>query len=812
MKGDREGEATSPEEAQRSFDDKATEAKFLLGGIGTGNVSINARGAFCDWEIFNRPYKGHTLPYSFFAVYVEEKSKDPVARVLEGPIPPPYTRAEGFGSGDVAGLPRLASSAMKGEYPFVTVRFEDPDLPVELSLEAFTPFIPLSADDSGIPAAVIRYRAKNRTNAPVNVTVAGSLANAIGFQGYDVYGYIRLPEGGSNRYRVEEGVRGLLFTNPQLDDNHLFKGSLALMSRAGAVTHKACWLEGAWFDGIHDFWDDFSTDGKLEPESEFDAPGSRHLVGRLKVGSLGIPASVMPGETEVFEFVLAWHFPNRTSGWKEGGDESRSGVVKNYYATLFADAWEAGDYLLKNLQRLEGGSRDFHRALFTSSLPWFVLDALASNITVIRSPTCFRIEDGTLLAWEGCNDEEGCCEGSCTHVWSYAQSLAFLFPELEHTMRRVEFNLETDDSGYMAFRSYRVFGQSRQKYHPAVDGQMGCLIRLYRDWKLSGNDVLLRSVWSKAVKALEFAFTYWDGDGDFVLDRQQHNTYDIEFYGPNTLSNTMFLAALKGASEMAAHLGDLHRARRYEEAFQKGSQRLDELLWDGDYYIQELDDVDKYRYQYGSGCLADQLLGQFHAHVTGLGHLLPEEHVRKAVKAIFDNNFKTSFVDHHNVQRTFVLNEERGLVLCSWPKGGRPRLPFVYCDEVWTGIEYQVAAHLIYEGWMDEGLTLVKAVRERHDGFRRNPWSEIECGHHYARSLSSWALLLALSGFQYDLVKGRISFEPRINREHFSTFWSTARAWGIYRESRDPDSGERSFEMEVLYGDLDGVRVNDRNP
>ena len=221
---------------------------------------------------------------------------------------------------------------------------------------------------------------------------------------------------------------------------------------------------------------------------------------------------------------------------------------------------------------------------------------------------------------------------------------------------------------------------------------------------------------------------------------------------------------------------------------------MDELLWGGEYYIQMIDDVNKYRYQYGKGCLSDQILGQLLAHVAGLGYILPEEHVRRAVKSIFDYNFRTSFRDHHNVQRTYVLNDEKGLLLCSWPKGGRPKLPFVYADEVWTGIEYHVAAHLIYEGFVDEGLTIIRAVRERHDGYRRNPWNEVECGHHYARSMASWALLTALSGFKYDMVEGTMSFKPAINSDDFKTFWSTGKGWGIY-----PEEGSRDRRNSMGY-------------
>lgn len=163
-------------------------------------------------------------------------------------------------------------------------------------------------------------------------------------------------------------------------------------------------------------------------------------------------------------------------------------------------------------------------------------------------------------------------------------------------------------------------------------------------------------------------------------------------------------------------------------------------------------------------------------------------------------NFKPDFRNHVNTQRTFVLNDEAGLVLCTWPHGGRPRFPFPYSDEVWTGFEYQVAAHLIYEGWLGEGLTIVEAARARHDGVRRNPWDEVECGHHYARSMSSWALLLALSGFHYNAPARSIAFAPVLNRHDFRCFFSTGSGWGTF--AQQSVGGAMEIRLELLYGRL----------
>jgi uncharacterized protein (DUF608 family) len=259
---------------------------------------------------------------------------------------------------------------------------------------------------------------------------------------------------------------------------------------------------------------------------------------------------------------------------------------------------------------------------------------------------------------------------------------------------------------------------------------------------------------------------------------------------------------------MASVMGDGERSARYRRALEEGSSRMDSLLWNGEYYVQKLPDVDAYRYQYGEGCLSDQLLGQCLAHVAGLGYILPKDHVATAIESVYRHNFAADLHGKPNAQRTYVLDGESGLLLCTWPRGGRPRLPFVYCDEVWTGIEYQVATHLIYEGLVDEGLRIVKAVRDRHDGVKRNPWNEVECGHHYVRSLASWGLLTALSGFRFDLGKKRISFSPVINAEDFSCFFSTGCAWGVYRQRVDARTGKRTWDVEVMHGSLDGITVN----
>lgn len=806
-----------------SYEDSCLETAFLLGGIGTGTISVGSRGQLKDWEIFDTAGKVNYMPNGFFAVWCDDGHSRPWARVLESRLQPPFTRSRGFQDYEEAGIPRFAHAVSHGKYPFWEVELTDPQLPISVTMESFTPFIPLNEKDSGIPTALIRYKVKNLNSSPLNVSVAGSLSNLSSLKCYDrhTWNYYQTADEGVNEYRECGDMKGLFFRPKTLSEESIYYGTLALTTKASDLSYKRAWLNGGWWDGLQDMWDDFISDGRLEPESAYTQKDVTFL-GTDLTGSLAVHQTIAPGEVKVFEFQLSWHFPNRVRCWsRRMYDEAVRGketydtkeheqpdypVVQKMYGAMFRDAWAAAEYTFRNLERLEGDSRMFSEAFYSATLPSYVLEAVAGNITVIRSNTCFWLADGTFLAWEGCFDDEGCCEGNCTHVWSYTQTMAFLFPRLEQNMRRLEYTVETEADGKMNFRSYNVWGMGSHGHVPAADGQMGCLIRLYRDWKISGDDGFLKEMWPNACKSLDFAFDYWDRDGDYVLDSQQFNTYDIAFTGPNSMVNSMFFAALKAGSQIAAYLGDEERSKRYDKAWKEGSRRMDGLLWNGEYYIQKLKDVNEYRYQYGRGCLSDQILGQTLAHVAGLGYVLPREHAARAVRSVFEHNFKESFRDVTCLQRTYVLNDEKGLVLCSWKKDcDRPRFPFPYSDEVWTGIEYQVATDLIFEGFVEEGLTLVKAVRQRQDGIRRNPWNEVECGHHYARSLASYGVLNALCGFRFDLCKKRVSFRPALREEDFTCFFCVGSCWGIYRQKRE--GGQLKKELIPLYGESGGLTL-----
>ncbi len=784
--------------------DQLAMVAFPLGGIGTGSISLGGRGQLRDWEIFNRPEKGRFPTYTFAAIWAKAEGSEPIARVLESRLLPPFEGRSGAGWRNAPGLPRLEAAVFTGEFPFAQIDFQDHSLPVDVRLEAFNPFVPLDPLASSIPIAVLRYRVRNPGRRTVSVAVAFNLDNPVG------------KVGRTNEFREGYGVKGLFMTNPSLkpDDPDFGSFALSVTAESGAISYLPLWGDFPWALTLEDFWKDMIRDGVVGDDPHLSKSLNNPKKGdsqRGAVGSLSALQTVLPGEEKTFTYYLTWHFPNRTPdrcGWYSPEGEEKA-IIGNYYCERFADAWEVLGRTLPTLGELERKSRVFYESLKMSTLPGAVLDAALANLTTLKTNTCFQTKDGRFHGFEGCA-EKGCCPGSCTHVWNYESALPHLFPSFSRSLLDSWFGFSTDDRGLMDFRYYLPFGKKRFG-HAAADGQMGSLVRLYLDWRLTGDLEWLRQVWPKAKKALEFAWIKggWDEDQDGMMEGCQHNTYDVAFFGPNPFSGVIYLAALRAGEEMAKALGDNSSAARYHRLFENGSRLIDSTIFNGEYYIQRIqgrpeseiapglmifetdpdlpdtaafvDTRDPFN-QMGEGCLADQLLGQTLAHVAGLGQLLDPGKVRSALDSIYRYCFRRDLSEHQGVLRIYALNDDAGVVICDYKASGRPapKKPFFFYSEVWSGIEYQLAAHMFFEGKFREALELVTAVRNRHDGIRRNPWDEPECGHHYARALASWSCVLALSGFRYSASDSAISLNPAMPANPMVGFWSAATGWGSY--------------------------------
>ncbi|MEM5775177.1 MAG: GH116 family glycosyl hydrolase, partial [Anaerolineaceae bacterium] len=468
----------------------------------------------------------------------------------------------------------------------------------------------------------------------------------------------------------------------------------------------------------------------------------------------------------------------------------------------------------------------------------YVLDAVSANLAILKSPTVLRQENGNVWAWEGCYCDKGCCSGSCTHVWNYAQALPHLFPQLERTLREQELLRSMDEQGHVNFRAALPDGPATHAFHAAADGQLGGILKLHREYQISGDLAWLKKLYPHAKRSLDYCIEVWDPDHNGVLAEPHHNTYDIEFWGPDGMCTSFYLGALTALAVMARETGHPGDAPFYESLAQKGAAFLDEQLFNGEYYEQRVDYQNlrsqafaQYlsnlkepysaedrlllqegpKYQYGSGCISDGVIGVWLANLCGVESLQNPAHVRQNLQSIFAYNFRSSLWEHANPQRPgYAWGDEPGLLLCTWPRGGKPTLPFVYSDEVWTGIEYQTASHMIASGLVEEGLTIVKALRGRYNGYVRNPWNEYECGSYYARAMASYALLGALGGFRYSAAQKTLWLAPRLEMDAYETFFSTAGGWGTLRLADNQltiDLCEGSLRVDHLQVEWRGQRV-----
>jgi uncharacterized protein (DUF608 family) len=761
---------------------------FPLGGLGAGMLCLEGTGALSHVSLRNKPEVFHE-PCLFAAVAV--KGATPVARVLEGPVPGwKLFGAPGTGNGAAGtsfGLPRCTAATFQTRFPFATVTLTDPALPLAVSITGWSPFEPGDADHSSLPVAALEYRFTNSGAAPLEAVFSFNAKNFMG--------------AGRNEQAVRAAAGGFTLWGGAPADRPWEAGAFSATVSEPAVKVNHAWFRGGWWDALTMAWKDIAT------AACYDRPPVTEG-GHSPGATLFVPFQLAPGASQTITLRLAWYVGQ--TNLRVGKDPAPktglsvlSGQHRPWYAGRFADIDAVNAFWRERCAELRQKAQRFSDCLYDSTLPPEVLEAVAANLTILKSPTVMRQADGKLWSWEGCSDNSGCCHGSCTHVWNYAQAIPHLFPSLERSLRETEFGPSQDDAGHQMFRSALPIRPVAHDFHAAADGQLGGIMKVFREWRISGDTEWLRRLWPRIKRSLDYCIETWDPGHKGWVEEPHHNTYDIEFWGPDGMCTSFYLGALQAAVQMGRTLGDA--VPLYTDLLEKGTRRCETELFDGEYFIQRIQWKDlraknplevksmvgSYspeavallqqegpKYQYGSGCLSDGVLGSWLAWVCGVGQVLDAKKVTSHLRAIHRYNLKRDLSDFANPQRpSYACGAEGGLLLCTWPKGGALSLPFVYSNEVWTGIEYQVASHLMRMGLVAEGLDIVRTCRDRYDGRIRNPFNEYECGHWYARAMSSYALLQGLSGARYDAVDKVLYLEPRV-RGDFRCFFAANGSYG----------------------------------
>ncbi|MBN2579152.1 MAG: hypothetical protein JXB10_09195 [Pirellulales bacterium] len=888
-----------------------------IGGITTSQIYLTGDGRLAHWDIFNmttmapQAYELGRHPdfpiKQGFAIQMRSSGQVVEERTL-----------------DVKGFSKVRFC---GEYPIGCVEYPDASLPVSIALTAFSPFIPLNAADSALPVTVMEYTVKNTSSAPVDVSMAGWLENAVGIKSGEIFdgkrinrsvkhdgltmvletaeavketskprepivladfegknygdwkaegeafgkgpargtlpnqspvsgfqgqGLVNTFLGGddphgkltSPKFKIQRKFINFLIGgghNPRRTCINLLVGGKVVRTATGGNDEKMQWA--SWnvrkFEGreaqieIVDRqsggWGHINIDqiemadtsrigvtGPLHKQPDFGSmalglldgektafsstalpDAEKPLAGLFEnapevaerlfeqplLGAAGKSVTIAPGKEAKFTFVVAWHFPNRP----EHG---------NFYTNRFQDAGAVVEYVAENFPRLQGQTELWHKTWYDSTLPYWVLDRLFMPVSYLATGTCQWWANGRFWAWEGV----ACCAGTCGHVWNYEHAMARLFPELERSVREMQdfapgigFNEQT---GSIGFR-----GEGWTLW--AGDSQPGYVLKAYREHLMSPDNQFLKQLWPRIRKAMEFLIRE-DADDDGLLEGRQHNTYDIDFFGPNPMVASLYHAALRAAEEMARAVGDVPFAEKCRKIYETGREKTVKELFNGEYFIQKVDLKEHPRFQYANGCLADQIFGEGWAAQVGLGRLYPKETVLSTLKSIWKYNWTPDVGAQntaHPPQRWFANPGEAGLFTCTWPKGKHLGPESVlYRDEVWTGIEYQVAGNMIWEGMLEEGLALCRAVHERYHPAKHNPWNEIECGDHYSRAMASYGVFLALCGYEYNGPQQHLGFAPRITPENFKSAFTTAESWGTFAQKIV--NGVQTEKILVRWGKL----------
>ena len=762
---------------------------FPVGGIGAGMFCLEGTGAISHMSVRNNP-EIFNEPAMFAAISI--KGMPNSARVLEGPIPAWKKfgqRDAGLGGtgGATWGLPRFQKAVFKTSFPFAEISLQDNSIPVQATITGWNPFIPTDEDHSSMPVGGLEYRIKN----------TGTSAKEMVFS----YNSRHFMWQNDTKNSIQPVQNGFILSADATDTAPEKLGHFAIFTNDASTVVDHCWFRGGWFDPLTMIWNTIENAAVQSREPvEKDAPGA----------SLFVPFTLQPGQEKTIRLMMAWYVPNTKLAMGAENPANKELVAANpllkyhkpWYSSRFKSIEELVTYWRTQYDELRRKSNVFTQAFYKSSLPPEVVEAVAANLTILKSTTVLRQYDGRFWCWEGSGDSWGSCHGSCTHVWNYAQAVSHLFPALERSLRHTEFNENQNEEGHQMFRANLPITPVLHNFHAASDGQLGGIMKVHREWRISGDNAWLEEIYPKVQRSMDYCIRTWDPDHKGAVAEPHHNTYDIEFWGPTGFATSFYAGALHAMTVMGTALNK--NVDQYQELYNKAKSYLENQLYNGEYFFQKIEWTGLHapdpvkaqsfathyteeaqallkkegpKYQYGAGCLSDGIIGAWMSRMCSLGDPVDAAKIKSHLNAVHKHNFRKTLREHSTPQRsTYAIGEDGGLLLCSWPRGGKLSLPFVYSNEVWTGIEYQVASHLMLMGEVEKGLDIVRACRNRYDGRVRNPFNEYECGHWYARALASYGMLEALTGVRYDAVDKTLYIDSRIG--DFTSFLSTATGFG----------------------------------
>lgn len=765
-----------------------------VGGINSGMVYLGGDGRLWLWDVFNKNQTG--VIYKNVKWHEKIQGNFDFLRPFDGanyvePVKDVRPFEQGFAIrieyDNKTIIKRLQSDdwaeiAFESTYPIGTIKYLDDTLPVNIQLQAFSPFIPLNEDDSGLPITILNFQVENKTSNPVKVTLTGWLENKS-----CIYTAIDEQYPRVNKATIKDDFAAIL-----------------------ASTESFNWVDEA-FKNAPDYGNfcltSFNTNSLVNTsaalamnDSFFNAENknlSKKANSEKNIASVGNTITLKPNEKQELNYGISWYSPNLSFA-NLPNDKGR------YYTNRFKSSQAVAEYVSKHLRDLMGQTKLWRDTWYNeSTLPYWFLERTFINTSTLATTTCHRFKSGRFYAWEGV----GSCAGTCNHVWQYAHAVARIFPNLERdTRERVDLGVGFYEDGHIGFRS-------EYDTQPAIDGQAGRVLGIYREHQMSVDDSFLRRNWPKTKKAIEYILKQ-DRNGDGMTDTQLENTLDAKWPGEIAWIVTLTLASIKASQIMAEEMNDTSFAEICKNYVEKGKANLEQHLYNGEYFIHRPDPA-KGKTVLGSynTCHIDQVYGQSWAFQVGIGRIIDQQKTLSALKALWKYNFTTDvgpYLQTHHGGRPYALPGEGGMIMNTNPKNDP--LPYgvkdedawqaTYFHECMSGFEHQVASHMMAEGMVEEALILTRAIHDRYHAFKRNPFNEVECSDHYARAMASYGTFITACGFEYHGPKGYIRFAPKLSPSEFKAPFTSAKGWGSYAQSIAKDN-KQTHNLTLQYGSLD---------
>ncbi|WP_301921949.1 GH116 family glycosyl-hydrolase [Ferruginibacter sp.] len=762
-----------------------------VGGICSGGVYVGGDGRLWLWDIFNQNQLGvvtKTLPVKLESFNISEINNTHGSLYLE-----PLTEVRPLQQGFALSIKQNGTTVIKrlqqddwdevtfeSTYPVATIKYIDNNLPLQVSVEAFSPFIPGNADDSGLPATIQAISIKNTGSSNISVEVIGWLENKI---------LLNSEKKNADFSRINK-----------ITENKLYSGIVLQGTTTNKELEKAADYGNMCFACLEKNAISIEDVNTSENKRAYKIKDLIKPTTNAPVAGIIIEYHLKADQEIKSDFIISWYMSN-TSFYSDKNIQEMTvqDADKHYYTTRFADANAVAAYIAQKYTSLKDKTMLWKQTWYDSTLPWWFLERTFSNISSMATTTTHRFQSGRYYAWEGV----GCCHGNCTHVYQYAQAVSRIFPELERdTRERVDLGIGYDEAtGMIHIRG--------EKTGPSIDGQAGTVLRIYREHQMSSNYTFLRKNWAKIKKAVIFIMVQ-DKNKDGMEDTPMENTLDALWHGEIAWIVGLCIAGVRAGQAMAEEMEDMDFAERCRKYIELGSKNMEQYLFNGEYFIHRPDpSVGKKEIGSFNTCHIDQVYGQGWVWQVGLERILSKEKTMSALQALWKYNYMPDvgpYIKTHSDGRFYALAGEGGMIMNTNPYnddnpyGNAKAWQVGYFSECMSGFEHQVASHMMAEGMIKESLVLTRSIHDRYHAFKRNPFNEVECSDHYGRAMASYGTFVTACGFTYHGPKGQIGFAPKLTPENFKAPFTSANGWGSYSQQRNENL--LSAQLKVSYGNL----------